>query len=67
MPTCGSAIGSEVGVLLEEAIHLEQWDQTLTLLWFEDEEVPQLCHDIQKEEDDECGNKGIRRNTSLAR
>ena len=28
------------GVLLEEARHLEAWDQTLTLLWFEDEEVP---------------------------
>ena len=28
------------GVLLEEARHLDQWDQTLTLLWFEDEEVP---------------------------
>lgn len=28
------------GVLLEEARHLPRWDQTLTLLWFEDEEVP---------------------------
>jgi Zn-dependent peptidase ImmA (M78 family) len=28
------------GTLLEEARHLEKWDQTLTLLWFEDEEVP---------------------------
>jgi hypothetical protein len=28
------------GVLLEEARHLDRWDQTLTLLWFEDEEVP---------------------------
>lgn len=28
------------GVLLEEARHLNRWDQTLTLLWFEDEEVP---------------------------
>jgi len=28
------------GVLLEEARHLARWDQTLTLLWFEDEEVP---------------------------
>jgi hypothetical protein len=28
--------------LLEEARHLEQWDQTLTLLWFDDEEVPAL-------------------------
>lgn len=30
------------GVLLEEARHLSQWDQTLTLLWFESEEVPSL-------------------------
>ena len=28
------------GVLLEEARYLRPWDQTLTLLWFEDEEVP---------------------------
>jgi hypothetical protein len=28
------------GVLLEEARHLAQWDQTLTLLWFESLEVP---------------------------
>ncbi len=25
---------------MEEARHFEKWDQTLTLLWFEDEEVP---------------------------
>jgi len=29
------------GTLLEEARHLALWDQTLTLLWFEDGEVPQ--------------------------
>jgi hypothetical protein len=28
------------GLLREEARHLRQWDQTLTLLWFADEEVP---------------------------
>lgn len=28
------------GTLLEEARHLNKWDQTLTLLWFEDEEIP---------------------------
>lgn len=28
------------GVLLEEARYLAQWDQILTLLWFESEEVP---------------------------
>ncbi len=33
------------GVLLEEARHLAQWDQTLTLLWFESEEVPPLKPD----------------------
>lgn len=26
--------------MLEEVRHLAQWDQTLTLLWFEDEKVP---------------------------
>lgn len=30
-----------VGALLEESRHLARWDQILTLLWFEDEEVPQ--------------------------
>jgi len=29
------------GVLLEDARHLQTWDQTLTLLWFEDEELPE--------------------------
>jgi hypothetical protein len=28
------------GILLEEARYLKQWDQTLTLLWFPDEEIP---------------------------
>jgi hypothetical protein len=28
------------GILAEEVRYLPQWDQTLTLLWFEDEEVP---------------------------
>jgi Zn-dependent peptidase ImmA (M78 family) len=28
------------GTLLEEVRHIPQWDQTLTLLWFEDEAVP---------------------------
>jgi Zn-dependent peptidase ImmA (M78 family) len=28
------------GTMLEEVRHLTQWDQMLTLLWFEDEEVP---------------------------
>jgi Zn-dependent peptidase ImmA (M78 family) len=29
------------GVLLEEARHLSRWDQTLTLLWFENEVAPE--------------------------
>jgi Zn-dependent peptidase ImmA (M78 family) len=29
------------GTLVEEVRHLTQWDQTLTLLWFKDEEVPE--------------------------
>jgi hypothetical protein len=28
------------GTLLEEVRHFAQWNQTLTLLWFEDEQVP---------------------------
>ena len=41
-------------VLLEEAVHLEQWDQTLTFYsWFEDEEVPPLRRTGQTEEDDD--------------
>jgi Zn-dependent peptidase ImmA (M78 family) len=28
------------GILAEEVRYLAQWDQTLTLLWFDDEEVP---------------------------
>jgi hypothetical protein len=30
------------GVLLEEARFLAPWDQVLTLLWFENEEIPPL-------------------------
>jgi len=28
------------GSLYEDALHLEQWDQTLTLLWFDDDYLP---------------------------
>lgn len=38
------------GVLLEEARYLRSYDQTLTLLWFEDEEVP---HEPETGNDDE--------------
>lgn len=42
------------GVLLEEARHLAQWDRTLTLLWFEDEELPASGQtDIADSDDDE--------------
>ncbi|MGB7290993.1 MAG: ImmA/IrrE family metallo-endopeptidase [Thermodesulfobacteriota bacterium] len=44
------------GILLEEARHLSRWDQTLTLLWFEDEEVPQSYEEI---EDDLMGLKEL--------
>ena len=38
------------GILLEEARHLKHWDQTLTLLWFEDEELP---HESSTNDDEE--------------
>jgi Zn-dependent peptidase ImmA (M78 family) len=38
------------GVLLEEVRHLAQWDQTLTLLWFEDEEVPARMRRSERED-----------------
>jgi hypothetical protein len=28
------------GALYEDVLHLDQWDQTLTLLWFEDDDIP---------------------------
>jgi hypothetical protein len=37
------------GVLLEEARHLAQWDQTLTLLWFEDGEAPSARERVRRE------------------
>ena len=43
------------GILLEDARHLAQWDQTVALLWFEDEEVPPLEKDHRKREEDEFG------------
>jgi hypothetical protein len=38
------------GVLLEEAKHLARWDQTLTLLWFEDEEIPPPKRELREDE-----------------
>lgn len=43
------------GILLEDARHLAQWDQTLALLWFEDEEVPAPEQDRHKREEEETG------------
>jgi IrrE N-terminal-like domain len=40
------------GTLLEEGRHLSQWDQTLTLLWFEDEEVPAARDRADRDEAD---------------
>jgi hypothetical protein len=41
------------GVLLDDARHLERWDQTLTLLWFEDGEVPEkAAHDPDGRDED---------------
>lgn len=41
------------GSLLEQARHLQKWDQTLTLLWFEDEEIPAPKTARRDEQDDE--------------
>lgn len=40
------------GVLLEEARHFAKWDQTLTLLWFEDEEVPPENRELRDDEEE---------------
>lgn len=40
------------GVLLEDVKHLEYWDQTLTLLWFEDEEVPAAKNRFYEQKED---------------
>jgi hypothetical protein len=41
------------GTLREEARHLSKWDQTLTLLWFEDEEVPALRTNTERNDDED--------------
>jgi hypothetical protein len=43
------------GVLLEDARHLAQRDQTLALIWFEDEEVPAPPQDRYRREEEESG------------
>ncbi len=48
------------GVLLEEARHLSQWDQTLTLLWFENEEVPPLKRPVRRWDRDDGDSRDSR-------
>jgi hypothetical protein len=43
------------GSLLEDARHFAQWDQTVALLWFEDEEVPAPSRDRREREEEEFG------------
>src|SRR5207248_2609964 len=46
---------SRGGTLLEDARHLKQWDQTVALLWFEDEELPSETQDRRLREEEETG------------
>jgi len=41
------------GVLLEASRYLTQWDQTLTLLWFPDEEIPVRSTEMGETEEEE--------------
>lgn len=43
------------GVLLEDARHIRQWDQTVALLWFEEDEVPPPIMDRRRREEEEFG------------
>jgi hypothetical protein len=43
------------GVLLEEVKHFPQWDQTLTLLSFENDEVPPAKREELREDEEELG------------
>lgn len=43
------------GVLFEEARHFPQWDQTLTLLSFENDEVPPAKKEELREDEEELG------------
>lgn len=43
------------GALYEDARHLAQWDQTLTLLWFEDDDLPPPIKDRGRWEEDNFG------------
>ena len=48
------------GVLLEEARYLAQWDQVLTLLWFENEEMPALAPQPSRRWDRDADERGSR-------
>ena len=43
------------GVLLEEAKHFTQWDQTLTLLSFEGDAIPPAKKEELREDEEELG------------
>jgi Zn-dependent peptidase ImmA (M78 family) len=43
------------GVLMEDARHLKQWDQTVALLWFEDEELPPQRQDHRAYQEENLG------------
>jgi len=43
------------GVLLEDARHIVRWDQTVALIWFEDEEVPAPTRDRRGREERTLG------------
>jgi hypothetical protein len=43
------------GVLLEDARHLSQWDQTVALIWFEDDEVPAMTYERRERDEEEVG------------
>lgn len=43
------------GVLLEDSRHLSRWDQTVSLLWFKEEEVPPIETDRNEREEQEFG------------
>jgi len=52
------------GTLLEEARHIAQWDQTLTLLWFEAEQIPRRKvrndrGEVQDQEEELEGDDGL--------
>ncbi len=40
------------GLLFEESRYLSKWDQRLTLIWFDDDEVPNTEFDVQKGDGD---------------